>query len=163
MSRIDRFLISHDWLTCWPDSTQLVLDREFSDHCPLLLRNSGHDWGPKPFRVLNCWLKDHRFKPFVEKTWEENVVHGRGDYMMKEKLKALKAKIRIWNKEVFGDVNKQGQVIVEEMARLDKKNEEHGLTEEEHARSKELYGEYWSVARNQNQLCKSIQLLNVLC
>lgn len=68
MSRIDRFLISGAWLSCWPESSQLVLDRDFSDHCPLLLRCVIRDWGPKPFRTLNCWMQDPRFKGFVEKT-----------------------------------------------------------------------------------------------
>lgn len=69
MSRLDRFLLSHDWLLQWPDSSQQVLDREFSDHCPVLLRCSVKDWGPKPFKTLNCWHLDPRFKDFVEKAW----------------------------------------------------------------------------------------------
>lgn len=32
MSHIDIFLLSYEWLVSWPDSSQLVLDREYSDH-----------------------------------------------------------------------------------------------------------------------------------
>ena len=53
MSRLDRFLLSDDWLVHWPDSTQFVLDRDYSDHCPILLKSKNIDWGPKPFKVMD--------------------------------------------------------------------------------------------------------------
>ena len=39
MSKLDRFLLSDEWLSQWPDSTQFVLERDFSDHCPILLKS----------------------------------------------------------------------------------------------------------------------------
>lgn len=152
MSRIDRFLISGAWLTYWPESSQLVLGRELSDHCPLLLRSVIRNWGPKPFRTLNCWLQDPRFKGFVEKTWEEIHVQGWGAHVLKEKLKLLKAFLRTWNKEVFGDVRKQKRAIIEDLAKLDKKKEEEGLTEEECLKGKELMGDLWKVSRQNESI-----------
>ena len=38
-SKLDRFLLSPEWLAKWPGSSQHTLDRNFSDHCPLLLRS----------------------------------------------------------------------------------------------------------------------------
>ena len=38
-SKLDRFLVSPEWLAKWPGSTQHTLDRNFSDHCPILLRS----------------------------------------------------------------------------------------------------------------------------
>ena len=35
-------------------------------HCLILLKDSKVDWGPKPFRNLNCWFQDNGFKGFVE-------------------------------------------------------------------------------------------------
>lgn len=147
MSPIDRFLISNNWLMSWPHSAQRFLDREFSDHCPLLLSCLTQDWGPKPFRVLNCWLGDPRFKEVVEKTWKDTNIQAWGTYVIKEKLKVMRSKIRVWNKEIFGDPSKQKKTIVEEMALLDKRNEEVGLTEEECMRNKELLGELWKTSR----------------
>jgi len=37
-SKLDRILVSPEWLAKWPGSTQYTLDRNFSDHCPILLR-----------------------------------------------------------------------------------------------------------------------------
>jgi len=55
-SRLDRFLVSPEWLDRWPGSLQLTLPRKFLDHCPILLRAKTVDWGPKPFRILDSWL-----------------------------------------------------------------------------------------------------------
>ncbi|XP_057444637.1 uncharacterized protein LOC130736879 [Lotus japonicus] len=51
-SRLDRFLVSVEWNDFWPKCSQLVLDRNISDHCPIMLRQQFDNWGPKPFRVL---------------------------------------------------------------------------------------------------------------
>ena len=65
-SKLDNFFVSHEWLTKWPGCTQLILDRNFSDHCPILLRSKNIDWGSKPFGVLDCWLKDKSFESIVK-------------------------------------------------------------------------------------------------
>ena len=36
-SRLDRCLVSPEWLNRWPASVQMTLARNFSDHCPILL------------------------------------------------------------------------------------------------------------------------------
>ena len=64
-SKLDRFLLSPEWLDKWPASTQITLPRNFSEHCPLLLRSISVDWGPKPFRILDCWLSNKSFKETV--------------------------------------------------------------------------------------------------
>jgi hypothetical protein len=56
MSRLDRMLVSEDWLSLWSNPSLWVLPRTVSDHCMLLLRFSGVDWGPRPFRFNNHWL-----------------------------------------------------------------------------------------------------------
>ena len=64
-SRLDRILVSDEWLIKWQGSTQFVLERNFSDHCPILLRSTSVDWGLKPFRVLDCWFDDKNFRKVV--------------------------------------------------------------------------------------------------
>lgn len=62
-------------------------------------------WGPKSFRVLNCWLDDKRFPAHVEKVWSELAVQGwSASPILKEKLKGLKVNLKQWNKAVFGDL-----------------------------------------------------------
>ena len=42
-NKLDRIFVSDAWLTKWPRSTQFILDRNFSDHCPVLLRSKNVD------------------------------------------------------------------------------------------------------------------------
>jgi exonuclease III len=99
MSRLDRVLISDKW---WEDCGEVSLwglKRDVSDHCPLIVKYDGHDWGPKPFRFNNHWLNNKDFPKLVEKEWASFKVEGRKGYALKEKLKMLKGALRKWNKE----------------------------------------------------------------
>ncbi|XP_057415016.1 uncharacterized protein LOC130709903 [Lotus japonicus] len=97
VSRLDRALVSMEWLETWPNCFLQVMSRDISNHCPLILKISTHDWGPKPFRTLNGWLQDPRFKAYVEREWNELQIQGWGAFVLKEKLKALKTRLKIWN------------------------------------------------------------------
>jgi len=57
---------SEEWNRWWGDSALWVLPRDVSDHCPLVLKVGGWDWGPRPFRFNNFWLENPKFKPLVE-------------------------------------------------------------------------------------------------
>ncbi|GJZ19994.1 RNA-directed DNA polymerase, eukaryota [Tanacetum coccineum] len=49
MSKLDRFLMSESLLSECPNLSAITLDRFLSDHRPILLRESTHDYGPIPF------------------------------------------------------------------------------------------------------------------
>ncbi|XP_058783451.1 uncharacterized protein LOC131658138 [Vicia villosa] len=104
MSRLDRFLVSSSIVSKWGVVGQLIGDRDISDHCPVWILKDNADWGPKPFRFNNEWFSLDSFLPFVEKEWKSMKVGGRGDFILKEKLRLLKDKLRRWNKEVFGKI-----------------------------------------------------------
>jgi hypothetical protein len=53
MSRIDRDLVSDDWLLLGENPALWVLPRTVSDHCPLVLRFNVANWGPRSFRFNN--------------------------------------------------------------------------------------------------------------
>jgi len=38
MSRLDRFLLSHNWCSVWPNCVQIAYQRGLSDHVPVVLR-----------------------------------------------------------------------------------------------------------------------------
>jgi hypothetical protein len=65
MSRLDRLLISSSWADVWGVPTVWVLSRDVADHCPIVLKYSNSDWGPKPFRFNNFWLQNSSFKSLV--------------------------------------------------------------------------------------------------
>ncbi|XP_057426355.1 uncharacterized protein LOC130719764 [Lotus japonicus] len=154
-SRIDRFLLSYECLNLWPNCSQLVLNWDISDHCPLLLRCVVQEWGPKPFRVLNCWFQDHRFEAFVKQSWGEAHVNGWGAFTLKEKLKILKSKLKLWNSEVFGDLKTRRNLAVIRINELDILEEEAGLSDEQNQERKNLLHEFWSVLKlHESLLCQ---------
>jgi len=48
-SRIDRVLVSKEWLDAWPRCQQFVLNRSISDHCAVVVKEVFIDWGPRSF------------------------------------------------------------------------------------------------------------------
>ena len=141
-SRIDRVLVSREWLDVWSDCKQFVLSRIVSDHCALVFKVSKVDWGPKPFRSLDAWQSDGRFKDFVRSKWHSYEVQGGGMFVFKEKLKKLKADLKIWNREVFGYVNLEGNKLVKKVQELDARDDESDLNEQGREERRVLLDEY---------------------
>lgn len=75
-SRIDRVLISRKWLDSWQGCTQYVLNRNAWDHCPILVKNNSFDWGPRSFKIFNCWFQDKRLHELEKKVWSDHKVEG---------------------------------------------------------------------------------------
>lgn len=120
-SRIDRFLLSSVVVNRWEVVGQLIGDMDISDHCPIWIISDNHDWGPKPFKFNNEWFTFDSFIPFVEQEWNKLIVRGRGDFVLKEKLRLLKDKLKIWNKEVFGKYDLEVTEGVRDINRFDDK------------------------------------------
>ncbi|PNX65065.1 cysteine-rich receptor-like protein kinase [Trifolium pratense] len=95
MSRLDKFLLSSGLIGKWKVAGQWVGDKDISDHCPVSLHCSVNNWGPKPFRVNNCWLEHPDFLRFVENIWLSNNFDGKKAFVLKEKLKSLKDGLRM--------------------------------------------------------------------
>jgi len=62
------------------------------------------DWGPKPFRVLDCWLNNKQYQNMVKEVWCGDQQPGWGGIVLKNKLRNLKSKIKQWSIQ-NGDVN----------------------------------------------------------
>lgn len=82
--------------------SQNVRIKDISDHIPVWLRCNVMNWGPKPFRTLNAWLEHRDFKGFVDQEWKKMSVTGSYSYVIKEKLKLLKHRLKWWNGVLFG-------------------------------------------------------------
>ncbi|XP_058725573.1 uncharacterized protein LOC131596854 [Vicia villosa] len=105
MSRIDSFLLSKIVVNRWEVIGQMIGDRDISDHCPIWIMTDKCNWGPKPFKFNNEWFSFDSFIPFVEGEWKSLKVEGRADFVLKEKHRLLKDKLKKWNKEVFGKID----------------------------------------------------------
>ena len=96
-SRLDKCLVSEQWLVKWLNSSQQVLHRDYSDHCPIILQTNLVDWGPKPFRVMDCWLKNKEYQRLVKEVWCGDQQLGWGSIVLKNKLRNLKSSLKQWS------------------------------------------------------------------
>ncbi|XP_026377979.1 uncharacterized protein LOC113272344 [Papaver somniferum] len=121
ISRLDRAVINEFWLNRFENWRCKALPREVSDHSPIigfLFVNTR----PRraPFRVQKMWFGHPDFMPMVENSWKELIV-GSPAFIYPQNLKRLKRAMKLWNQEVFGNVNvrlKQAQLRLENSMRL---------------------------------------------
>ena len=107
-ARLDHFLVTQSWLDLFRGVVQSRLPRPTSDHFPILLKGGGLSRGPCPFRFKNMWLKVDGFKDLFRDWWQGAGRRERASFRLAAKLKVLKEKIKVWNRDVFGrlEVNK---------------------------------------------------------
>nr|GEV84792.1 RNA-directed DNA polymerase, eukaryota [Tanacetum cinerariifolium] len=120
MSKLDRFLVSDGLWRCYPDMSSITLDRFLSNHMPILMRESHHDYGPIPFRFYHFWFDLDDFDKFVEDTWM-NAPLGDTNAMVKfsKKLRYLKQCIHTWIKDYKLKTSSTKQQIKEELSKID--------------------------------------------
>ncbi|RVW43464.1 Transposon TX1 uncharacterized 149 kDa protein [Vitis vinifera] len=99
-ARLDRFLVTQQWLEMFSGVAQCRLQRPTSDHFPILLMGGGLRRGPTPFRFENMWLKVDGFKGLLREWWQGIEVRGRASFRLASKLKLLKQRIKTWNREL---------------------------------------------------------------
>lgn len=110
------------------------------------------DWGPKPFKSLNCWFMEEGFLKMVDKWWASYEVNGWVTYVIKEKLKYLKRDLRKWHKECFGDVQQKTNDVVQKINDLDIKDEEEGMEVKKVDERRDLLGNFWRIFRRHDSI-----------
>ncbi|XP_026437705.1 uncharacterized protein LOC113335903 [Papaver somniferum] len=102
--RLDRGLANEPWLLLHPNSTVTNILAIFSDHHPILL-NTNPNWrtGKIPFKFFGPWLDHKDCKDIVTECWQRNL-SGSSAFIIARKLKDIKLKLKVWNKEVYGNI-----------------------------------------------------------
>lgn len=99
-----------------------------------------------------------RYEEFVKNEWRGLEVEGWKGFILKEKIKNIKSKLRVWNKEHFGNLDVQIQESKDEIDKIDLRGESGVLTEEEiketricvsrvHSLSSRKYSFLWQQSR----------------
>ncbi|EOY32240.1 Uncharacterized protein TCM_039863 [Theobroma cacao] len=97
--RLDRVVYNHHWLNFLPITWVQHLNRDGSDHCPLLiscLRQT--EKSPSSFHFLHAWVHHHGFKQCVEANWQQPI-QGKGFIAFWQKQLRLKQHLKWWNKQ----------------------------------------------------------------
>ncbi|KZV50954.1 hypothetical protein F511_44900 [Dorcoceras hygrometricum] len=101
--RLDRVLVTSNWSQFFNSFKVEHLNRYGSDHSPLLINGF---FMPKPkgsFRFQNMWVQHHDFVQTVRLQWN-NPCQEIGLDRFAIKLKRLKAHLKWWNRDVFGNI-----------------------------------------------------------
>lgn len=116
--RLDRAVCNEDWLNFWRSSSCTALVRHQSDHNPLLLSiifsTVKH---ASPFKFFKVWTSHDDCRQLVIDNWSKGV-RGQGMSRFQAKLRNLKNAFKIWNRNVFGDVDTQVRHALEEVNRI---------------------------------------------
>ncbi|XP_026400046.1 uncharacterized protein LOC113295934 [Papaver somniferum] len=102
--RLDRGLATESWLLLYPNSTISNLVAIRSDHHPILLNTNPH-WctGKIPFKFFGPWLDHKDCKDINLECWQRNL-SGSSAFVIARKLKDIKLKLKVRNKEVYGNI-----------------------------------------------------------
>lgn len=90
--KLDRVLVCPDWEDKYPLAIVYALEREISDHTPLILDTGAHKPPPSIFRFENAWMMMEGFKEFVEKNWDITC-KGTNLDIWQHKMRILRQKI----------------------------------------------------------------------
>jgi hypothetical protein len=121
-SRIDQFLVYSELETWFPGIPRLC-----SDHFPILLDTGDVSWGRRPFKFENMWLKVDGFVARVKQWWDSYVFEGTLSFVVARKLKALKLDLKRWNGEVFGNIERNKRILLEDLQLFDMHEESRAL------------------------------------
>ncbi|GJS56350.1 hypothetical protein Tco_0629712 [Tanacetum coccineum] len=102
LSKIDRILVSHHYISKWPLAQLVALPREYSDQCPLLLNSSSEDFGPSPFKLYNSWISHKDFNDIVTTFWSNTIIQPNCNptISLESKLKNLKIAIKVRRRSI---------------------------------------------------------------
>ncbi|XP_016172734.1 uncharacterized protein LOC107615141 [Arachis ipaensis] len=113
-SRIDRALVSVEWLEEFPETQIRGGPRGLLDHCPVILDYMSQRVGPRLFRSLDSWFTHEGFLSFVKEEWR-----GLWEMQFTDKLKALTVPLGNWHKTKFGNMDKKITSFEEEIKKID--------------------------------------------
>lgn len=119
-SRLDRFLVTESFLLDSISVESNILPIGGLDYWPITItiaipgtpRN-------KPFRFEIFWLTHPEFIQKIGQWWKKSLgIWGTKMYLLQAKLKNIKAKIKIWNHEVFENIFKEKKKLEEQMEHI---------------------------------------------
>nr|GFA16925.1 RNA-directed DNA polymerase, eukaryota [Tanacetum cinerariifolium] len=121
MSKLDRFLVSEGILSYFPSISAVCLDKNLSDHRPILPREVFSDFWPTPFCIYHSWFRRVGFDAMVEMAWT-SFLHSDSNLLVsfKKKLQALKFIIWGWIKDKHLNQSGVTRSIKEELIAIDK-------------------------------------------
>jgi len=127
--RLDRVICNQDWLNACNSLNVSTLVKHKSDYFPLLLEfdNSIQNFVSQ-FKFMQMWTKHKDCHRVIQEVWNTNIV-GCHMFILSQKLKLLKTKLKVWNNTVFGNVHNMVKTAEQNLALLQSDIDMNGLTD----------------------------------
>ncbi|XP_074316598.1 uncharacterized protein LOC141652882 [Silene latifolia] len=117
-SRLDRFLVSQDWLNEFPLLYAHFLPEGTFDHTPCVVQaNLTDEKRARPFKYFNMWSLAPNFKEIVQAGWN-CMQTGTKMYELAKKLKNLKQGLKQLNKNRFADIESNAEVALTKLNKI---------------------------------------------
>ena len=71
----------------------------------------------RPFRFREMWVHHDSFIPLVKEVWSTNI-SGPPSFVLCQKLKNLRSRLKVWNWQVFGNLNLKIQAATDRVTRI---------------------------------------------
>ncbi|CAL0299385.1 unnamed protein product [Lupinus luteus] len=154
MSRLDRILLSREWVSCRPNMSQWALSKDFSDHCTILLRVKSLVKGPIPFKFNNCWLQHCDLRELILNCWNSPMDAGKKAFLVKEKLNRLNEALKDWNNVSFGCLDTKLADLVSDIQAIDLVGDSSNLDVTLLSHRKELLVDWWKTSTWKDNLLR---------
>jgi hypothetical protein len=105
--RLDRVLCKHSWLDACSSISISTLTKHKSDHFPLRFEFQRQEVKYiSNFKFLKMWSHHKDCFNFIKSVWS-NQIFGSPMQILSIKLKILKDELKIWNENIFGNIQNQ--------------------------------------------------------
>lgn len=158
-TKLDRILVNVTCLQVWEWKVQ-ALNRMNSDHKPLLLCQNPLNWGPKPFKVFDWWLRDEKLVQNLiaqlENSDSTNVF---------SKLKGIKDFLKTWSRDAKSTLDKEIEQLELKQAKADAEETEEGVKLSIQKDLEQLYENRCSNLRQQSRIhwAEQDEVLSQMC
>lgn len=106
--RLDRGMVTNDWLMKFPRMRIHHLTSDSSDHCPLWIVLDGLEVAnpAKPFRFEEMWLLDPSCSNVVEAVWS-SIESTDSTVKVVKKIEKYGKDLKSWDRNHFGNVRRE--------------------------------------------------------
>lgn len=113
-ARLDRALGNMEWRTSFSNTCVLHLPRFHSDHSPILVKSKASPLNGRSnsFRFQAAWYSHPNFAEWLASFCDTC------DSTISDKTKSFTEKVKIWSRDVFGDINKKKKRLQARLASI---------------------------------------------
>lgn len=105
--RLDRSICNEDWIDFWDSFSCCTLTRSQSNHHPIMvILNKGTTVVHSIFKFFKMWVQHPDCNRIVREVRKRHI-EGCPMFVLSMKLSALKEELKVWNRNIFGNVEKQ--------------------------------------------------------